>query len=192
MSTSVKRQTISGDSGMTKTTGGAHGALHGQLTQQPFGEFGHKGHTGQVGRILSRFSFGAEPFSLVSAFFEQRPQHFLGPCFWPCWVSASCAGREQNDWDDTIASACTFAGPRIAMIPRHTRSDRFSSRSDIYALIWPSCDPNSCQCKRQCEAEESFFHEQTSLGLGLQQHPGSCTHRQARTPAKAPRTGAMR
>ena len=60
MSSSVKRQTISGDSGIANTTGGAHGALHGQLTQQPLGKFGHDGHMGQVGRILLGSSFGTE------------------------------------------------------------------------------------------------------------------------------------
>jgi hypothetical protein len=37
MSSSVKRQTMSGDSGIANKTGGASGALHGQLTQQPLG-----------------------------------------------------------------------------------------------------------------------------------------------------------
>jgi hypothetical protein len=37
MSSSVKRQISSGDAGITKTSGGAHGALHGQLSQQPCG-----------------------------------------------------------------------------------------------------------------------------------------------------------
>src|SRR5262249_50900657 len=39
--------------------------------------------------------------------------------------------------------------------------------------------------------KDNPLHELASRGTG-QQQPGSCTHRHARTPASAPRTGAVR
>src|SRR5258708_26978029 len=51
-STSARRQKSSESSGITKTSGGSQGDLHGQLMQQPLGTCGHEGHIGHVGRML--------------------------------------------------------------------------------------------------------------------------------------------
>jgi hypothetical protein len=78
---SALKKTNSGASGTTKTSGGANGALHGQLTQQPLGKFGHEGHTGHVGRIESPFGVVAFALAFARTLFEQRPQHCLQFCF---------------------------------------------------------------------------------------------------------------
>ena len=76
MSTSAQSQANIGDSEITKTSGGAHGALHGQLTQQPLGKFGHEGQIGHVGRMLF-FWVASFTLLLVCTVSVPRAQHFL-------------------------------------------------------------------------------------------------------------------
>lgn len=133
MSMSTKRQTGSADSGITKTRGGAHGALHGQPMQQPLGKFGHVGQTGHVGRILFATFFDGEFFRTFSvlAILAQRPQHFL-QFFSPSRAGGAFDAQGQAERTETRLTASTLAGPlRIKTIPRHARTAIDGNRHNI-------------------------------------------------------------
>jgi hypothetical protein len=147
-----KCQTSSGDSGITNTSGGADGALHGQLTQQPFGKLGHDGQIGQVGRIESSFAFVffGVVFPLMPP--EQRPQHFLQLCVGSFGVSVE---HEQQERLEMSPMARAFAGPlRNRRTPRHDRINRASKRACTIAILRCRCHHNVLNCQKQWKQSE--------------------------------------
>jgi hypothetical protein len=147
MSSFGKCQTSSGDSGITNTSGGADGALHGQLTQQPLGKYGHEGHSGQVGRIESSFAFVYFGVVFPRTPPEQRPQHFLQLCVGSFGVSVE---HEQQERLETNPMARAFAGPlRIRRIPRHDRMNRASKRACTIAILRCRCHLNFLSYQKQ-------------------------------------------